>query len=86
MGKCTNHFLPVGYELKDDRGYTIAVLGEDRCFHLWESGSWLTKLNKKIDRIRSPRRWPSVRRLARQMASDGAVTRRSAILESASHE
>jgi hypothetical protein len=30
---CTNHFLPVGYELVDRRtGKVIAVLGEDRKF------------------------------------------------------
>lgn len=65
IGICTNHFLPVGYELLDERGHTIAVLGADRHFHLWESGSWRAKQDKNIDKTRSPRRLPSVRRLAR---------------------
>ena len=45
---CTDPFLPVGHEMKDADGNTIAVLGEDRCFRLWEAGTWRAKQDKKL--------------------------------------
>lgn len=45
---CTDPFLPVGYEMTDADGNTIAVLGEDRCFRLWEAGSWRAKQDRKL--------------------------------------
>jgi hypothetical protein len=67
MKPTTNNFLPIGYILTDDNGNTIAVLGEDRCFHLWEAGSWRAKQDMKIDKIHSPKP-PSVRKLAMNRA------------------